>query len=508
MKTLKQAILITTALALVAFAQVSELSEKPSAPALSEPATANEIVAPADLAKPDSTADTLSARERPEEPMATCLTIGNGSDDIFIDVGTAGNVGIGTASPSFKTTVSQDMTMSGDINPGSAQLSVEGASVPGKRMILGYDTNSNGFGYIKAGNYGVTWTNLALQPNGGNVGIGTTSPGYKLHVNGSIYGSTVYAGSAENYMTTNTGYLGFHTNSNEMTIGAGSNTLYLNYRAANGTTVTNYIWNAGSSTSWATHNMGNLNVNGQGYFSGNVGIGTTSPGEKLSVSGRISLTTDPNSGDDAMDRDYADNRYVRNEGNYAMTMSANFCYSPDDISGFTTLSGDDNYVSYTMPFSITMEGNSYNSITISTNGWISFGGSPGSSVLGNTSLPTSTFSMPAIFPYWDDLVTNGNHVRYGSVGSSPNRTVVVDFECRTYSDSYNVRFQVQIHEGSGLINVKYRHEMAPAANGQSATIGFQLAGGSSAKAYPITYNGKVLDDNRDDSEGWSVCPVR
>ena len=71
-----------------------------------------------------------------------------------------------------------------------------------------------------------------------------------------------------------------------------------------------------------------------------------------------------------------------------------------------------------------------------------------------------------------------------------------------------MRFQVQIHEGSGLINIKYRHEMNHSANGQSATIGFQLAGGSSAKAYPISYNGKVLDDNRDDSEGWSVCPVR
>jgi hypothetical protein len=52
-------------------------------------------------------------------------------------------------------------------------------------MIFGYDTNSNGFGYIKAGNYGVTWTNIALQPDGGSVGIGTTSPGEKLHVQGA-----------------------------------------------------------------------------------------------------------------------------------------------------------------------------------------------------------------------------------------------------------------------------------------------------------------------------------
>jgi hypothetical protein len=97
-----------------------------------------------------------------------------------------GNVGIGTTAPSFKTTISADITKSGDINPGTAQLSLEGATTPGKRMILGYDTNSNGFGFIKAGNYGVTWTPLSLQPDGGNVGVGTTGPGYKLDVSGTI----------------------------------------------------------------------------------------------------------------------------------------------------------------------------------------------------------------------------------------------------------------------------------------------------------------------------------
>ena len=41
------------------------------------------------------------------------------------------------------------------------------------------------------------------------------------------------------------------------------------------------------------------------------------------------------------------------------------------------------------------------------------------------------------------------------------------------------------------------------ANGQSATIGFQGAGGAGGNAQPLTCNGKVLDDNRP-NEGFSV----
>lgn len=96
-----------------------------------------------------------------------------------------GNTGIGSTAPDFRTAIQTDVTMSGDINPGTAQLSLQGNSDNRKRMILGYDTNGNGFGFIKAGFYGVQWTNLSLQPNGGNVGIGTTGPSFKLDVSGT-----------------------------------------------------------------------------------------------------------------------------------------------------------------------------------------------------------------------------------------------------------------------------------------------------------------------------------
>jgi hypothetical protein len=86
--------------------------------------------------------------------------------------------------------------MNSDITDGTAQLSLSGATTPAKKMILGYDTNGNGFGYIKAGNQGTAWTNLALQPNGGNVGIGTTNP-----VGGKVV-STSNAATLPNFAAT------------------------------------------------------------------------------------------------------------------------------------------------------------------------------------------------------------------------------------------------------------------------------------------------------------------
>lgn len=190
----------------------------------------------------------------------------------------------------------------------------------------------------------------------------------------------------------------------------------------------------------------------------------------------------------------------------AWVLSGNLIHSPDDISGHATLTGDDNRVNHTLPFNFRMDGVDYNTITICTNGWISFG-DPGANFTGNSALPSASFSAPTIFPYWDDLRTVSNNIRYVNVGSAPNRATIIDFEAQTYSGNYNVRFQVTIHEGSNLITVRYRDEMHHQANGQGATIGFQGAGGANAKAYPIIYNGKVLDDNNED-QSWSISPVR
>jgi len=62
-------------------------------------------------------------------------------------------------------------------SPGfsSAHLQITGKSNPYKPLFLGFDTTLS-VGVMLAGVDFASWNNLALNPEGGNVGIGTTNP--------------------------------------------------------------------------------------------------------------------------------------------------------------------------------------------------------------------------------------------------------------------------------------------------------------------------------------------
>lgn len=93
-----------------------------------------------------------------------------------------GNVGIGTASPLNLLHIAQDGTF---VNGASGQVRISGTTVNDKVLVLGYDT-TNEFGWLQAAHNGLAYEPLILNPGGGNVGIGTTTPGSTLQVNGGV----------------------------------------------------------------------------------------------------------------------------------------------------------------------------------------------------------------------------------------------------------------------------------------------------------------------------------
>jgi len=172
-----------------------------------------------------------------------------------------GNVGIGTTSPGAKlqtyaTNTGAQFLMSGADGVNSLNFGL-GFSVNSQTFatIAGYYTNSAGSGsgdltfYTKTISTSLS-EKMRIQADG-NVGIGTSSPSHLL---------TVYAASAAQFTLSNA------TRNFVLTNNAADNLLSFNY---------------------ASVNRLQFNTTNQWFNTGNVGIGTETPGAKLDVSGVI-----------------------------------------------------------------------------------------------------------------------------------------------------------------------------------------------------------------------------
>jgi len=148
--------------------------------------------------------------------------------------------------------------------------------------------------------------------------------------------------------------------------------------------------------------------------------------------------------------------------------------------------GDDvNWGPYPLGFSFPFYGNSFDSLRICSNGFISFT-SP-SIERSNTTLPNAGGRFNLVAPFWDDLVLNdSSEIYFKSTGD----TAVISFlRLGRYGASANYSFQV-ILNSQGNIAFQYLDLFGPT---DSATLGIQNQNGSDALL--IAYNRDFLEDS-------------
>ncbi|CAM1344797.1 hypothetical protein [Tenacibaculum amylolyticum] len=175
-------------------------------------------------------------------------------------------VGIGTTTPSGKLTIKHP---SQDSN-GIGALKIEGSGSASLRIGANNDYSwiqSHGSRPLYINELG---NNTILNKNGGNVGIGTVMPGEKLEVKGNMkVSSSTYNTIYKNIGINGSNHLILQADASYLRLSAPNN--YINLRGGNGTRIQN-------TDGSITHLMVNS--------SGDVGIGTTSPDETLTVSKR------------------------------------------------------------------------------------------------------------------------------------------------------------------------------------------------------------------------------
>jgi hypothetical protein len=184
----------------------------------------------------------------------------NGSERMRITSG--GLVGIGTSSPTSRLQSNNSSTY----NSATPSGAIIASNLSGGNAIIDIGVDATYLGYIQSRNItNTTSYNLLLNPSGGNVGIGTSSPGDALEVNGNVYATAFHAvGSIARYMSGGGTFISGLSGSSYGSIQSYSNTSGTGRALAINP-------NGGNVLIGTTTDAGyKLDVNGTGRFSGDL----------------------------------------------------------------------------------------------------------------------------------------------------------------------------------------------------------------------------------------------
>jgi hypothetical protein len=223
----------------------------------------------------------------------------------------SGNLGVGTSTIIGKLQVNS--TSAPYYGPATSSATANGIFILGNTTAdvvntFGVDATTTAYAWIQPRKTGTaTYYSLALNPNGGNVGIGTTSPNDKLHVSGSItagtntstFGTTILQGYYTAGSLTVLGteqssggpVLGYAvTPSTSSTAAFLSSTTITIPRSAYTQDGGTHRWYIGASQTAAIGSSVSLSEVMRINSSGNIGIGTTVPTGRLNIASTSQTT--------------------------------------------------------------------------------------------------------------------------------------------------------------------------------------------------------------------------
>jgi gliding motility-associated-like protein len=153
-------------------------------------------------------------------------------------------------------------------------------------------------------------------------------------------------------------------------------------------------------------------------------------------------------------------------------------YAPDPFNVGTSITLSDDAVSslLNIGFSFCFFGNSYTQFYIGSNGWIGFSaGQPTS--FTSASIPSTATTVPknCIMGPWQDWhpgTGTGPYIRYQTIGTAPNRRLVVSWNnCPMFSCTSNLgTFQIVIFETTNIIETRIQNKPACTSWAQGTAV--------------------------------------
>jgi hypothetical protein len=163
----------------------------------------------------------------------------------------------------------------------------------------------------------------------------------------------------------------------------------------------------------------------------------------------------------------------------------------DTTGGTAVTMRDDDYVGpLSIGFTFNFYGKNYAQFYIDSNGFLSFADNTQSYY----SYSKYNLSSPArpnnvVAPFWEDFdPSQGGTIRYQTTGSSPNRTLVVEWQnVPSWGTSNLQSFQMVLYEGSNQIRFQYRNTRSGTRGDlRAASVGIENDDGAIGLTYPYT----------------------